>query len=375
MFGIDGQYLLDFSLGEKSNFIQAVEFDTFELTEVAGNMLPQFILKFASSDQEVQSRFNEGTVLKAIYGQNQNSLQNIELIICTSNADRMADGKRFYTLEGLANKLDYVNVNRMRHSDKISSLELFPKVLSSHFNLDTNVSKSNDQQVWIQNSLTDRNFIQHLWLHTDLGDSFPLIGISSLDNAFIVRDAHKLFSSQPRWRFTTNPQADNEIHYEAGYRFRNSSAVFNSMRGYSRTDMSISREEGEDISFKPTPSPALSTSAKFNRRSGANPRIGSVQPLTQNMHANYHVSYSHNTQSLMLFSSFRGDLSFRGRFVPIRVLDLVMFRDEDSSRLTDEYSSGLFVVSRVSRVFNAQQHGTFVTLTRESPGGMKGSFA
>lgn len=375
MFGIDGQYLLDFSIDGKTDFIQTVEFDTFELTEVAGNMLPQFKLRFASSDPDVQTYLNEGTVIRATYGQNRNTLQSIDLVVCVSNADRMADGKRLYTLEGLSDKLEYVNVNRMRHSDKTSALELLAKVVSGHFDLDSTISKSNDEQVWIQNSLTDRNFVQHLWLHADLAESFPLLGISALDNAFIVRDANRLFASEPRWRFTSNPQAANEIHYEAGYSFRNASSVFNSIKGYTRPDSNINREEGDEEPYIAQANPGLSTSGQFNRRAGIAPRIGVVQPLTDNMHANYHNAYSFNTQSLLLFSSFRGELNFRGRFVPIRILDLVLFRDEDRIHNTDEYSSGLFVVSRVSRVFNAQQHGTFLTITRESPGGMRGSHA
>ena len=89
------------------------------------------------------------------------------------------------------------------------------------------------------------------------------------------------------------------------------------------------------------------------------------------MHSKFYEAHAKNTQALMVYSSFRVQLHFRDVFIPVKVLDLAMFIETFGvNKQVDEYSSGLYIVTKVTRMFSGQQFATYVTLSREAPGGM-----
>ena len=105
-------------------------------------------------------------------------------------------------------------------------------------------------------------------------------------------------------------------------------------------------------------------------------RFGSNTVLNQNMHENYWRAANKNLSHLVQFGDTKITLSFSNFFAPIRVLDLVMFKDDmvGSGRgQTADAHSGLYIVSRVARNYQNRQFTTVVELTRESMNQIQGA--
>jgi len=121
--------------------------------------------------------------------------------------------------------------------------------------------------------------------------------------------------------------------------------------------------------------PVLALSSSLNRKSGMGKRVGQIAFNSENVHNNYFAAQNRNQMNLAVFSSAKVTFSFSSALLPVRVLDLIMFKDDkpNKAEAADHYT-GLWFVTKVSRSAGAKQFTTLLEVCREGFSDTQGSF-
>lgn len=361
-----GQYFFKFSLGDKTDFINEDDFNGLTVIEEAGNLLPTFEISFATNDETILPLLNEGNSLLVTMGKDIASLKDIPISM-TSIATSAAGGKMNIHATGIYSAIPYMVNSKLLITEPLSSVEVMKNLVKGVFKFDSNIDKSSDVQRWVQYNISDRKLISEMWLHSHIPKSFLALGIST-DGRFIVRDVAKDLESNFRWRFTNSGKEENDIEIEGDLAFQTNTGLVNAWAGYAREKLVYTMEAGSEECSKDQVEPIMAMTSKMGRVGGDITRFSSSAMINDNTHENYWKAHIKNISSLSSFNNVIGTATFTNRFVPIRVLDLVMLQDEDLkiNGLSSQQKSGLFYVGRVARTLSKRSFSTTVKLCRES---------
>jgi hypothetical protein len=367
MVGINSQYVLRFSLGDKNDFIANQNLISYTIVEQVGNMLPNFELIFTSHDDEILSYINEGNTLKIAMGVDEDNLIDNDLVITRVNIGKTGDGRRRILLIGVSDNLEYLNNTKMQITDLKSGVEVVSDVVSNHFKTDFNILSSSDSQYWIQPNVPDREFVNKVALHSYLPNSFIATAITA-DGTFRLYGMKRAMKAGFNWRFSQESEKEYDIPYSGYFPIDISTGIINNIAGYGRDRLVNELEEGTSaIQFEET-DPIMSQST-LNRNTSIDRRATEDRFTNDNVHDNYWKAADRNRQHLLVFSSVRTTVTFVNFFKPIKPLDIAMYVDEGIGLETKdiaEHQSGYYVVSKVARNIVGETMSTVVELLRES---------
>ena len=312
---------------------------------------------------------NETNVFEVSFGKNLDELVSAPLSIQSVDIFRQGNDKRLVNANGVYSALGYLGDSKLSNRPSTSAVAVIKEVASTYFNYSKDsITTSNDSQTWLQPSISDRKFINELWLHSDLGNGIPAIGISSAGE-FIVKDIRQEGNKPFKWKFTYNPTQPNEIEYDGDYIFQDKSSFINTWTGYGRQKFVYDLESGEtsEICLKPEPLVALTN--KIARNEAVSKRFTKVSMSSSNVHTNYWISAMQNVSNLAQLSANKITLSFPNRFIDLKVLDQVMFSDDNvksGGNATAGFHTGIYFVTKIARTVSSRQLATVVELCRDS---------
>lgn len=368
MIGVEGQYLASFTIGDKEDFISSGDLSEFRLVEEAGNVLPTYRLVFQTSDDDLFKFLNEGNAIKLKIGKNQNDLKDIELFIAHSDSVKMNDIRRAFDITGFINSTEYISSDKYI-MQKGTSVAVIRSALSGLFRVEDNGISAKDEQVWICPKQSLKRFVNSVWTHSYVPNSFIALGITA-DKRLIMKDIKKLRTEDYRWRFTeVTEDQKRDIAPDSDIENVSKSGFLNSWQGYGRNRVSYSMNEETSFNDEVEIQKILSLSATPNRASKLLARQSINRNLTTNTHKNYQKSYGNNLGNLAVLSNNRIRISFSGEYKDINILDLVMMKDRGNSSQTQQslfYTSGVYVVSKVVRAVTGNVYMTIVEMCRES---------
>lgn len=378
MIGIDGQYIIKFKIGDKDNFILEEDLLFFKLTEQTGNTLPQFELHFKTFNESILSLLHEGNDIEVSLGKTRDSMVDVKLVPTRINPTAPGENQLGISCVGLYSALPYLNSDKVRILSARSGVEAIKEIAKAYFNIRRgfNVDRSLDSMKWVQAAITDRSFINQIWMHTDLGQSFPAVSISSFGE-FIVKDIKKSLKDDYLWRFTTDPQERRDVMYAPGKTIDINTGFLNNWLGYARNKTIYDLEGGTESVTIEDSKPITALTKEVAKRSSIEKRYASAGIQNENVHPTWHQSHLRNLTNLAMMGSVKYTLSTESAFFPVRTLDLVMFKDAELSTEnpnSSEWSSGLFFVSKVARIIQNKKFATVVEICRESLNQMKGEF-
>lgn len=375
MIGIDGQYIVQFTIGDEKDFISELDLIKFKIIEYAGGRIPEFELNFSTPHEKLLTYFNEGNKFQVSIGATLDSLMDIELITQKVKTIRVGATDRIIQVKGSLNALAYQLVNKIKIVSETSAVEAIKKVSQeSGFFPVSNVEKSADKQNWIQHNIPDKSFIHNIYLHADMPDSFIMVAVNS-DNEFVIRDLKTLLGEDIKWSFTDHQALPTDIVYTPDFSTSSHSGFINAWFGYNPTTNLIDVEKSEMEGIQEKVSPSMSLSKKLNQDASVASKFSNFQIKSRNTHARYWESYKRNLNSLALFSQTRVELSFTQLYKPVKVLDLVTFRESElTATAASEYYSGKYIVARVARVLEKKSFRTNVMLCREGTNRNRGDF-
>ena len=372
-FGVPGQYYINISLNGDSTWLLEEDFVFFRVSEEAGNTLPQFMLKFRLTDLTSVKllEFNETAVIIASYGEDITNVVTTTLYV--TETSMTPSGEAWVVkVEGHINAPSYLYARYTGCSPKESGVTCVLNTARKYFAIKSNISSSNDSQNWVQHSISDKQFVRNCWLHSFIPNSFIAVGISALNNTFVLNDMQASFAGGGGWTFTPNADGSvwNQIPYLGNPTVKNISGFINSWLGYPTT-LNIYNVDTGQYTTAQTSSNLFqsSTGGQIVNPNLTNPRQGLYLTQTSNMHQNYHQARQNNLVGNAVASSFKVDLFFDRIFRPIMVLDQAVFQLGDANDTMTEYASGNYTVYKVVRMFGNRVCRTMVGLCREAPGG------
>ncbi|QJT70940.1 hypothetical protein GR7B_00142 [Vibrio phage vB_VcorM_GR7B] len=382
MIGTEGQWLMTFSIGETlTDFIKGEDLTEFTLIENAGGGLPTYELVFQTSNPLVLGYLNEGQIITVSYGKNANDLVDSSLKISKPQINRLGEGGFIVSLVGFEQSTGYLSSPKSQITSAQSGLATIIAVANTYFDVEADVTTSSDSMRWIQPYQPDRTFITQCWLHSDLGDgNTPLIGITS-EGAFRVRSLKAMIAQEPVHIFSYEGEGDN-IVIEGDYNITLSNGLLNQFAGYGMKQDIYDLNAGTISSAETQVEPLMAFTDVLNRDTTIEPKRLPNGAKNDNVHSRYNEAYNNNIAMLATFSTTKVQLNFTNAFKGVRVLDLVMFKDDalrvtsdtmSSHKSTQDFYTGLYVVSKVSRTVKNGTLATFVELVRESPSEMTGN--
>jgi hypothetical protein len=376
MLGVDGQYRLSYSVAGVSDFLVEGDFHELLLVEEAGNVLPSFQTTFwLEKKPEILERLNEGNALQLALGRDEVNVSNLDLLILKKQMSKIGASRFMVKISGLYNTPGYLNDCKIKLTSKQDGISAIKSIASSWFKVDTNISSSKDKQTWIQHNVPDKLFVNNIWLHTNVPNSFIAVGIT-INREFRIRDIRKLAKTQPVWKFVDkNPSDAKSIVFDGEYFVESNTALMNQWAGYDRDKPIYELESGSFKYNKREVGTILSISSSLDRTSEVGRRVWEYGMVNENVHSDYWSSYLRNMSYLAMFSTTKLPLSFTGPYNDIKVLDLVYFSDSDIDETgAAEPYSGLYLVTRVARNITNKKLVTVVELNREALGGIRGEF-
>lgn len=402
MIVIKGQYFLKFTIGtiednpsarstgSRELIVSIDDFKLFTIVEEAGNVLPTFVLIFDIDDESVMEQLNEGNPIVVGFGENSEEMEKNRMTLVGSKIHTSGSGPRRRRIEvtGVLNALDYLSKSVQRITKKIKPMEAMKLALPSSLEFDgADTETEKDEQYWIQPNISNKRWVNDLWLHMNIPGSFPLVGITA-DGKFRVRDVKKLVQKKVDWVFLSDspipPRAEEIIYYGVPV-INQQNGFINSWFGYGRKKDITEIETGEEKPVEEAVPFLGALVEKGNRNSAVGQRFDNRGAITDNVHPAYWSAFQRNLASLAVYSTVKVSLSFDRWYQTtsvesvtqnklVRVLDLVSFLETstDPGHPPSWYTSGTYIVTKVSRTLAVNSVMTFVEFTREAWGSQKG---
>ena len=362
-FRIENQLEVSLKLGDAdlSNHYENVL--SVNVIEQAGTELPMASMAVRTTNKKVPRMINEGNPLSVAIGDKDDGL-SADFLLQRPTLSRSGSDEWMITANGIKDTFPGWAKPHVEISPEISGVERILEVARrAEGRTHANTEASRDRQRWVQYGNPDKMHVDDIWMHCDLGNSFPLLACS-LDG-FVLMDAAKLAEQDAKHKFG-NTGAEGYSPYGWSEGAEHLGGFLASIGARGQTQPMHDMETGSASMLESTPSLLLSQGRPpFVDDFGkvANPR----RALTRNMHPKYWESMIHNYTQIALQSSLRLSLYWTNKHIGIRPLDLVEVReteieDEDESA---EAVSGKYLVSKVARKVQGNTIKTTCQLVRE----------
>ena len=386
---------------DEMEFIDNDCFDFLVLDEVAGLRLPMVRIGFKVYDYSVLSFLNQGNIIRVYVTSlemNQDGSTKEEIgihstfVIIKPEIKSDANSKSIL-ITGLYNNTEYINKRSARTFENMSSRHAMYWIASQNFTPDfgEDTEEPNDKQNWVQSNRSDKDFIKHLFIHSNYENSFPVIGITT-DGTFRHRNFRYLVTqTTPIYKFlfsdseqASNPELDTtkplEIVHNGDIADVSNAGLMNLWRGSGVQIPVINMDSGGNvITYEGYIEAGMLSGNTFaNRRRGSSPSILGISYGSENIYDGFYESKSRNLLGLSMYSSQVTALTYKWKLLPIKILDHIFFEEPDSpvtdgvtnnplSPLSSGTSSGRYLISRVTRKITRKGILTRVEICRESP--------
>lgn len=368
MISIGNEFIIKFKLGDLEDFVGVQDLKTFSLIEDAGLNLPTFKFTFETSTEKVMKYINEGVKIQVSMGKDNLNSDPIDLTCLGIISNKKGNDSHIITLLGVYDALDYIMKPHLTISSSAeSALTALETSVGEYFTTDFDPSSSEDSQVYIQPNISAKKFSQHLLSKAKLSSSAPISGITS-EGIFKVRDIKKLASEPYHWKFAKEITDDaKDIIYESGDSLEGSSGMINSLYGYGRNIYELDYVTGTSSINTDTTTSVFSNSSAPSRKSSITERMGMIVPINDNMDVDFYKTELRNAMYNLTCSEYTKTVRFVNSYKRVAVLDLAMYNEISVEKDgTLEYTSGLYVVTKVVRNISGGFFQTICELSRES---------
>ncbi|MCK9325188.1 MAG: hypothetical protein M0P69_06800 [Bacteroidales bacterium] len=373
MVDIKGQFRFVFSIGEFDDFLSSEQVETFTVIEEVGNVLPSFRLEIKLIEEDVIKVFNEGNVLKVSYGRDQDHMRSCELRVLRMDTYPDGDDFRRVLLSGLVDAVGWLNTSYCRYYQNKTSLDVIQEVGGEYFDVVLNGNTARDTMTWLQPGITNKRFINEVWLHSNIPDTVPLVGITA-DKRFIIRTTRQL--KEIDWRLVySGLNGPTDIPYQSNYHVEVRSGFMNSWYGYGRDKKLFDWEMGNTVFENQQAEVFLAQARTLNRSSGVKTRFDNASFINDNVHDNYWAAFMRNLSYLVSGSSVKLMVRVVDYYFDVDILDSVIFldrRQDDKKEEVIEFFSGRYVVGKVVRNLSNRQFTMGLELYREALNSGKG---
>ena len=162
MITLKNQLVLQFSLGEFTDFIQIDDFKGMEIIEHAGGLRPIINLRFLLIKKEIIPYINQGNIITLRYGIEHLSNDSLQFEIQGDTKTQQYKLGSEINIRAAFYNNNFTSTIKSRNINGKSYEVLKQIVEGVNMKFQTNVQRTNDKQVWYQDGKTDWIFSKSL---------------------------------------------------------------------------------------------------------------------------------------------------------------------------------------------------------------------
>lgn len=371
---VKDQYMLGMAVKTSSSnkyinfFSQESDLISYVDVSYPGFMLPAVEVIFSFSDRQLFPYLSEKNVFVISIGKDLNSQIQSTFNIITSNINQKAEGKWTARIVGIYDKLAYMKMPKKAVYANTSS-EVAKQVFQEELGVPVKAKvdvRSKDNMFWLRPNQSSYAFLHNLWMHSYIPNSMWFSAIS-FEGKPIITDLRKQAKDQPKVMLTTGPSNKSSNVYSVldNFDVNDNSSLNNSFGGYDKYKPIYNLDEARKNTLQRKESVLLASTDEFNKALGIETEA-SYTIQNSNVHQNYYASELNNKNMLLTLKSFQIEVTAEGEFVPVELLDYVVFKDIQPDRQAQEDYSGIYLVGKIAHQIANKKVYTHITLWRES---------
>lgn len=348
--------VLDIYPGNTKTFVTS-----FHIIEKAGNYLPEIKLSLATTDELVIKELFRGDVYLVLsFGKDLETSKSIHINISDLKIVTNGPYRQIDTLCYIESLSSYVLDPFVYVSDKGAFSDILKKLLPKYFkSIDINIDKSIDNQSYISYNQPMLDFVDENILSINLENSFPVYGITSFSK-FKLFDFKNLLSKPERYVFSNISKKKNTIMFE-GISYISNTNVY---RQLERAESLIHEIDTGSFIESDLATDKGIISKKPNK--SLNRTVANIQYECENMQKGYWSVRRRNLLNLTQLSSLSCTVTLQMEHLDLEILDVIKLEDFNSSRETSIVFSGVYIVSKILRLYKGNRYLMEVTLVRDS---------
>lgn len=369
--GVNGQYRLSVTIGDKEDFLTDDKFISFTSVEKLGLSLPYFELVFDNVYPELSRYFNETAPILIQLGTTQEDLEPINYTIKVPIITPKSSDCSQVVLRGFLNNVDYLEDELVNIYEDKTSLDLAQLIAKRHdWIFKSNISATNDKMTYYQPYSCDYRFLFNEWLHSYYKDNdiiLPAISSKKILTYNSLSDLIHNTDTQSLITFVDSNPESNEIIVNANTSNDSGNALQNSFGNYVKTrdifDIDTGTSTHVDIS---NTTPIISESNNTSVNESISKSSG-FYVQSSNVHSNYYKQELINIQKFMSIQSSSQWVSSVDTLVKnVYPGDLCLYMTKKENGQVNDQTSGMYlVVKRVVDIRDRHVH-TNLQLSREN---------
>lgn len=372
MITLKNQLVLQFSLGEFTDFIQVDDFRGMEIIEHAGGLRPIINLRFLLTQKEIIPYINQGNIISLRYGINQLSNDSMRFEIQGDIKTQQYKLGSEIAIKAAFYNNSFTSTRKSINYDG-KSFEVLKQIVENvGMTFRTNVSRSNDKQIWYQEGRTDWDFTKYI-VDRAWKDDTTFFSYGFDCNNFYFYDMKDLLQAGPKWILTCNNVGNGEndrIVNIGTYQVDDSlQGQMSMLAGKNTTVVNYNVDTGEFTYPKhklKTFTTLGTNSLNMNTTDCSN---YNYMITSGKDHENSVLALNQNKRNNILFSSYTVRLTVPGQYRDFRLLDIVKLMPAER----DMDAEGFYIVTGIVRQYADGVYRTNLTLNRESANDIRGN--
>lgn len=372
MIVLKNQLVLQFNLGQYTDFIDIKDFKGMSIIENAGGMRPVLCVSFLLQKKEIIPYLNQGNIITLRYGIEHLSNDSLQFEIQgDQKVAQYAVGSQVDLIAAMYNPafINFADSNKLE-GKSFEALQKICNLCNLKFN--TNVTRSNDKQEWFQQGKTYWEFSQYITDRAFLDKSTFFTYAFDCNNMYFY-DMKNHFANGAKWHLMVSNAgtSENSQVVNIGTYFPDDSMVgqMGQLAGKNVQTVAYNLDEGTIAYPKHQLKTFTTTETNSLNINASGCQSFNYMITSGKEHAFSMVALNQNKRNNILFSSFAVRVPVPGQYRDFRLLDTVQLVPAEK----DNECSGLYVIAGIVRQYLDGKYSTNLTLNRESANGIKGN--
>ena len=373
MIIIKDQITLLFSIGPVSDFVDEEDFKSMAIIKNAGGVRPLINLSFEVKNDNIVPYLNKGNLITIMYGVSEPVDGPLIFEIESIDTAKQYRAGSVVNLMGSMYKPGFTNYMRSHNYGNIKGFECIQKIAEqNNFKFITNVTRSNDKQLWVQSGMTDWQYLSHVFWRT-YKDTDTFFAFAFDNENLYYYNVRELLQAGPRWVLSVpniaNDTANGKIVNIGSYKADDSClGQLTELAGKNQQTIAYNVDTG----LFSTPESKLKTfttmgTNKLNTREDGC-RDFTYAIMTGDDHENCIAAINQNRRNNLLYSTHKLYVPVPVQYRNFRLLDPVQVIPADP----DASEAGMYFITGIVNQYQGQKYQTNLILNRESANNIKG---
>ena len=372
MIELSNQIKIQFSIGDKTDFIQTQDFTGMQILENTGGLKPILQLQFTIVDESIIPYLNQGNLINIRYGIQDLSNDSMTFQIEGDTSQvQMSLGKEISILASFYNN-NFVGTQTTTNIEGKSFEALKQITEACNLKFNTNVTRTNDKQIWYPDGKTNcamANYIAERAYKDDT--TFFSFGFDC--NNYYFYDINALIQEGPKWILSCKDSGSGENdkivnigHYTIDDSLQ---GQMSNIVGKNVQNCVYNLDTGELSQSKHKLKTFTTLGTNSLNINSTDCKSYSYYVTSGRDHENSVLAFNQNRRNNILFSSYVVRTSVPGQYRDFRLLDVVQLIPS----IKDRAAEGFYIIAGITRQYSDGVYRTNLTLNRESANNITGN--